>query len=641
MSRSRIALVTDELAPRTPGGIGQLLAHLVAGAIQRDAGVAITIVAPAGSALDDAHLDSSWAGRVEVLHCDRPGSGRSPDHAQSLGIMRTLARAERAGRPFDVIEFPDFRGWAFATLEEKRLRRAFSSARVGVRVHGPASVIAWQEHTPIDPWDFDLERLALLHADVVATHVGATADAIATFFGFDEAWRARVRVEFPPLGAVSRTAPVRRVTRDLIFPTKVQSIKRPDLFVVAAARVMRRRPGWQGRAILAAARPSGEASAAIDALIPGDLAHRFLRHRGSQSERLALFAGNVVVVPSDFEAFSLAAWEAAQQGCPLVLSSRCPAFALGTPLGSSGATVHFDGTVDSLTRAMERALDLESPPHPAPPPVTPWWFDDHPQAAPSACNTPALSVLVLDHGNGSAVEVTLASLAAGSLVPHETLIGYRSGRAPPLATSGGSRSVELDLPEGFPEGAAWCELARSARGEALMAVRAGDRVDPDWIEQAMAALASPHVQAITPSVDGAALLGGATTAGLLAPVVAAPGSVWRRRTWSDAREDSPSLESLCWALGLDCALAGQSIVASQEVGVRAGSPLKADLDWLYRRLPVPLPGAVHPLVLMATRGAQPPLRHRVADALETRFRSALPGVHDLLRRQARRLFRRT
>ena len=638
MSGQRIALVTDELSPWTRGGIGRLLAHLIDDALLRDTMATITVVVPHGNGLTTSELTRTWGPRVRLVHGEAPRPGRHADHAQGVALMRTLDRLARENQPFDAVEFSDYRGWAFASLEEKQLGRAFGGTRLGVRLHGPASLIAWREGAGVDPHAFELERLSLLHAETVVAHLATTADAVASFFGFDARWRSGVRVEFPPLG---RRAPVpgravRGSARDLVFPTKLQAIKRPDLFVAGAARVMRRRPDWRGRAILAAARPSAEVAAAIDSLVPPRLAHRFVLHAGSQAERAALFATSVVVVPSDFEAFSLAAWEAAMQGAPLVLSSKCPAFAPGTPLGSWDGTVHFDGTVDSLAHAMDRALDLEAGPCAPPPAAAPWWLEPGPsRPPPPSPGRPGVSVVVLDEGDDAALAATLASLTSGTVAPVETLVGAYVQRSiePPAVL------VELDLPTRFPAGASWCELVRATRSELVMAVRAGDLVDRDYLEMATHALgASANLVAVVPSVDGEGLLGCAPTAGLREPLVAVAGTVWRRGAWRQAPEDAPSLDALCWALGLDCALAGQRLVAAQQVGVSAGRELAVNPEYLHRRLPVPLPPSIHPLALAGVRvPAARPLRHRLVDALDARLRATLPGARDVLRRLTDRL----
>lgn len=638
MNGRRLALVTEELAPWAPGGIGQILAHLIEDTLARSADVSVTVVVPHESVLEEQELKRRYGPRIELRHAERPERGCSPDHAQGLAVMGALAQLEAEGPPLEAVEFADFKGWAFAAVEEKRLRRALGQSRIGVRLHGPASLIAWRERTPVDPWVFELERLALANADVVVAHLGATADAVASFFGFDEAWRARVRVEFPPLGAELRARPERRATRDLVFATKVQAIKRPDLFVLAASRVMRQRPDWRGRAVLAASRASSDAGAALDALIPQEFKHRFVPHTGTRAERRELFAGNVVVVPSDFEAFSLVAWEAAQQGATLVLNERCPAFAAGTPLWSDAGTLRFDGTLDSLAQALERALALEAPPRAPPRPATPWWLAERPAPSPSNAQRASVSVVVLDDGRPAALEATLSSIAASERLPEETLVGCRRGRWP-TPRSAGARLVELDLPGEVPEGTAWCELVRAARGELVMALRAGDVPHPRWIGQAVAAFESSDVDAVVPSIDGVPLLGAATMMGLWRPVVGAPGAVWRRRTWLGAREAAPSLESLCWALGLERALGGGSIVASQRLGVRAGGPLVFDAEWVTRQLPMPRPGAVHPMALTGGGWTPPPLRYRIADRVERSVRRALPGSHRALRRVLGRLFR--
>ena len=166
-----------------------------------------------------------------------------------------------------------------------------------------------------------------------------------------------------------------------------------------------------------------------------------------------------------------------------------------------------------------------------------------------------------------------------------------------------------------------------------MALRAGDVLDRGFLEAASRALsARPELEAVVPAIDGRGVLGAAATAGLHEPVVAVPGTVWRKSSWLHAREDAPSLEALCWSLGLDRALAGCRMLAAQQLGIHAGRALVADLESVQRGLPVPL------LALTGLRVASSaPLRHRLVDAIDAKVRQTLPGPRNLLRRLTHKL----
>src|SRR5581483_6469221 len=97
----------------------------------------------------------------------------------------------------------------------------------------------------------ELERKALLDADRVVAHLRPVAQACQQLYGFGPDWLERVTVEFPPITVEPTAAMAPRVQRDLVFATKIQRCKRPDLFVRGAALFMRSQPEFGGRALFA------------------------------------------------------------------------------------------------------------------------------------------------------------------------------------------------------------------------------------------------------------------------------------------------------------------------------------------------------------------------------------------------------
>jgi hypothetical protein len=173
----RICIATWELRHFSPGGIGVLVHNL------------LTVY----GSTPDAEISVLWYGdgslngrlfRRAYPHCrffaveewaardEEADDGIWPPQAayrlsrqwQSYRIMRALRAIEREHGPFDVIEFPDHAGPAYATLQEKRLGRGFARSRIAVRLHSTESVLRRYDHRPSDlgnPMVADLERKAL------------------------------------------------------------------------------------------------------------------------------------------------------------------------------------------------------------------------------------------------------------------------------------------------------------------------------------------------------------------------------------------------------------------------------------------------------------------------------------------------
>jgi hypothetical protein len=352
---ARVAFATEELHPFGAGGIGRLVHHLVHQGLE--AGASVHLFLASTLQVSDAQLAEVFgpgvtASRFEA-HDDQP-------LVKSLALAAHVAEFCARHEPFEWIELPDFRGLGFATLHRAACEGLVGSPQLHVRIHGPNSVIAWHEEQRIDAvraLEFDLERSSLLLADTVFAPMAPVRDAVADFFHLDARWRERVRLALPPRSdRVTSPSPAAPPRTQIVFPTPAQGIKRPDLFIEGVTRLMQKRPHWRGKAILAAHR-SPEIEASLLQTVPTELRTRFEWASWNEEERARNFAGQIVVVPSDFETLSLAAWEAATAGAQLVASTQCPAFADGSPWTKWSGFHGFAGGPSAVAGALERALD--------------------------------------------------------------------------------------------------------------------------------------------------------------------------------------------------------------------------------------------------------------------------------------------
>jgi glycosyltransferase involved in cell wall biosynthesis len=716
MSHKRVCLVTDELYPFTAGGIGRLLHNLIRDSHARQAPVEFHLLVPAYVNLDAAKVEACFGHglRVHVV-APRPEWEQSYDedgvypppgaftdsrwHAESMDLMLHLKRLAHEGCHFDVIEFGDYRGWAFCTLQEKYLGRAFAGTEVAVRLHSTMGIISqYEPHLPDRQalGRFELERKALLDAERVIAHIPGIAEVNQRFYGFPESWLGKVSLEFPPVveGPQGPSTAEAVEERDLLFLTKVQWVKRPDLFVRGAALFMRQHPEYRGRAVLACHAPFAEYTAALQRMVPKELRERFV-FTGPSQDREALMARGIVVICSDHEALNLTAYEASVAGATLVLNAACPAFTPGTPFVDGDNCHTFDGTVEGLAAALARAWKA-----PRPQPVSykvdpPYWERVEARATPSAAvrrSPPRVSVIITNHNLGRYLPETLASVAASSYAEVEVVLVDDASTDP--FDHQVLESIERQSGEGRPLRLIRNPVNRglsasrnigiqAATGDYLLPLDADDCISPTFLECAVEALERhPEFDVVAPSTgyfltdealesrqfcDYALFLGDSPSLGLVANRFSCATSLLRRGLLERMRYNEQLTSYEDWDLYLRLALAGHRFLVTNQLhfhyrrrhrsmitGVNPRRHLEL-VNQIYRSLPKPLSASVRmeAFFSIGTRppeeaqpvaqapGAQPaavepPLRYGVIDTMNAALKR-MPGVHLLLKEAAHRL----
>jgi len=377
-----LVFVSTELSPFTPGGIGRVVHNILRTLSEADR--SRTIVLLVDAAVNPRAFEALFPG-VRLLQVDttkdasRHANGRRvpPDwafsdtrwHWRSASVMLALENlAEET--PLAYVEFPDWHGLAFCTLQEHRFSRLLPQTCIAVRLHSTHTVILNAEGRVIAREDLniaDMERKCLRDCDRVVAQLPRVAEAVRELMGFSaEEWDDRVVVHSPAV-LLDHHAPAAQTiaaatTQPLMFTSKVQRFKRPDLFVRGVSTYMRAHPAYRGRACLSASRGDEVYAARIDALIPVDLRARFesMPHL-SQQEREAAFSSATVIVPSVFESFCLAAYEASLLGARVILNGENPAFDDASPWQDGVNCFKFDGTAIGLSEAIERSFSCEQP----------------------------------------------------------------------------------------------------------------------------------------------------------------------------------------------------------------------------------------------------------------------------------------
>ncbi|NLR72479.1 glycosyltransferase family 4 protein [Novosphingobium sp. ERN07] len=413
--KKAICFVTNELYPLGPGGIGRMLYNFAK--LNQEMGLPAEFHFLVPQALLDSRpdagdlLQAAFANIATVHVCPSLPTtptqmaqllARAQEHpwttewlygnsyAYYLGL---LAAEERRGAPFDIIEFPDFGGWAVATIEAKRARLAFADTLISARIHSTQGMLYGVERYANDPghWAgimFDAERHLFAHADLIVGHDPQITAHTARFYGLEQRWESRSRLEFPPVflktgpdsyERADKVVPPQdnRACSDFLFGSRLQPVKRPDLFIRAAILFLERHPNHDGRFRLVC---NGWDRAFVDglkALVPTAMAQRILfLEKAEPDERLMYIDNSIVVVPSDYESLCLFAFEAALAGRKVILNGACPAFGNDFRWHDGDNCLLFDGSVMSLADTMERALTWQQTSFVDAVPDDPYWLGD-------------------------------------------------------------------------------------------------------------------------------------------------------------------------------------------------------------------------------------------------------------------------
>ncbi len=351
-----IVFPTYELHPVNPGGAGVFIAGAVR-ALAR-AGYRCTVLAdfpPEEVERARAHFE---ADRVRVVGVHELASDEGlPDDlylAKSERFLRALASLAQQA-PIDLIEFPEYAGMAFATLQARAQVGALARVPVALRIHGGFEFISRAEFEPPTLTSVAmhrLERAAIQMADLLLGPSQSLCELYRHAYGVDA---SRLVVSPPPMEILLDG--LSRVERcpdpgHVLFYGKLQEVKGCDLLAEAAVSLVIDDPKrhWRFTFIgrdTTCARHNCPFSVCLQKTIPAQLSIFFEFRSSIARHELPLFCRRpmVAVCPSRFEAFCLAAHELRALGVPLIVSD-IPAFA--DWLNRDTGCLTFDGTANDL-----------------------------------------------------------------------------------------------------------------------------------------------------------------------------------------------------------------------------------------------------------------------------------------------------
>jgi len=470
-----ICFVTNELYPLHKGGIGRLMYNFARHNAVLRTDVAFHILVPSRFPENMSDVTAAFKGLATIHRCaplgQRPeelarlaaaGPAKGWEfrdlYMQSLEYFYGLLDIERRlGAPLGIAEFPDFGGWAMASVAAKRSGLAFRDTVLSVRLHSSQGLISRYEkyyHYP-SRWlgaFLDAERELLTHADRVVGHVPSIAARNASHYGFSAAWRENVVIEFPLIEVDAEREVVDEPDAgdaehpDFIFSSRLQPFKRPDLFVKAAIMLLDNRPQYRGIFRIASYGWDQSYIQSLKDLVPPSYAERivFLEQLSSKARQVFL-RRSVVVVPSDYESLCLFAFEASQIGRPVILNRACEAFGAFDRWVEGENCLMFDGTATDLARTMMAAVGWSPSAKVSVAPDVPYWVNAAPPGGRTREEDLPATVLVC-HGFTDPADVSKTLLSLRSLggldqiglvffLPAATM-GPRSATAKMLSESG-------------------------------------------------------------------------------------------------------------------------------------------------------------------------------------------------------------
>lgn len=519
--------VTTELFPFTHGGIGRSIANMLA--VSSEEQLANTAVIWVGNEPDAGRFAALYP-KVKLVVASRESYRLADDgityppewaftdtewHWHSVRAMQALRRLAADTR-IDYVEFQDWGGLGFASTQEKLLGRAFADTVLAVRLHTTDSLLADVDSRPVDKRAlavYDLERKTLSDSDLIIAQLPEVARVMQDFFAFtDDEWNTRLVLHASPVmldfGPVAARSIEPSVETNIVFSSKIQHLKRPELFVRGCCGFLRGNEDFRGSIIFAAHASDESYQQRIERMVPADLRHRFhFLDKLSVTERHSVVSRAVCVFTSPFESFCLAAYEASMSGAICVLNGTNPAFGDQSPWIAEVNSIKFDGSAAGLSAALARAIKggprqvVEVPQTPAP-----WTLAMRRGASASTVNSLPLVSVVIPHFNlGHYLVRTIDSVLASTYANLEVVVvdDCSTDRFSQLAIERlegvHERLRIVRNPMNLGLAATRNVALRHVTGEYVLTLDADDLISPSFVETAVNALnARPQYDFVIP-----------------------------------------------------------------------------------------------------------------------------------------------
>ncbi len=378
----KVCLLSNEMYPFLPGGIGRLMYNFCMQNAQSKTPVDLHYLLSAASREDQEKIRAFYEGKAQIHFCpdladldDELAKALAGDQAfhpefasnykEPQSYYQGLLMAEAASHgPFDLVEIADMGGWGQAIIAAKKSGIAFQDTRIACRLHSSIGIITEFERYSHHPstWfsaKLDLERACILESDIVVGHVPSVVAENARHYNLGKKWADKVKVEFPPILLDTDIDDVTELgpTPDFVFSSRLQPFKRPDIFIRAAVLFMERHPDYPGVFRVMSYGWDENYIHSLHALVPLHLREKILfQLEYTKEERNHVLKNSVIVVPSNYESLCLFAYESSMMKRPVILAGDCAAFGNFERWKDGENCLLFDGSFIGLADTMETAL---------------------------------------------------------------------------------------------------------------------------------------------------------------------------------------------------------------------------------------------------------------------------------------------
>ncbi|MBN2568711.1 MAG: glycosyltransferase [Deltaproteobacteria bacterium] len=506
----KIAYVSREYGPITGGGIGTYIGNVVREMSQR--GHEIFLVTDCVSDFN-SHLVPPGVRVIPVVPTSPPRSGNffTSNQEYSYQVLDTLCGLARE-TTLDIIEFAEYGGEGFAAIRSKRLMNRFAHTALVVKCHTPLSLlfeINEDRRLFVETvCDISLEDYCIRNADLVTSPSRSLADYFSERVG-----RKDIRIcPYPmrlPASHQPRTFSHEQIRR-VRFVGSIQVRKGIDVFIEAAKIVLEKHPDFLfelwGK-VRNATYFGNDYRKILERQIPNSLRDRIIFRGDIPYDKINdLFLDSCIVAfPSRWENWANVCLEAISQGC-VVFASRLGGMAemiddgihgiLIDPLDPEQLAEHILALTDDPHRletisrvAIERSKAICDPIKACEAIEANYAAVPQKRAWRPVEGLPLVSVIIPHYNQGKYLQEAVESVRVSTYANIETIV-VDDG-----STDDHSRQIFEQLPGVTkirkPNGG--LSSARNAgidvaQGEYFLPLDADDRIHPDYIRAAVAAL---------------------------------------------------------------------------------------------------------------------------------------------------------